>query len=110
MWCSVCGWDFDESFEKGYEYGEGDICECCGTEFGCDEDMYKEDVLQEYCNNDINILKKIAPEIALMDDEDVIPYEVAISCPNRSPANIYLISSAVSPDLSSSVCAVSFCI
>ena len=37
MWCSVCGWDFDESFEKGYEYGEGDICECCGTEFGCDE-------------------------------------------------------------------------
>lgn len=77
MWCSVCGWNFDEGFEKGYEYGEGDICECCGTEFGCDEDMYKEDVLQEYCNNDINILKKIAPEIALMNDDDVIPYEVA---------------------------------
>ncbi|MBE5906354.1 MAG: hypothetical protein E7277_06105 [Lachnospiraceae bacterium] len=69
--CRICGWNSQEDLLLG------DICECCGNEYGFDDDMSVRTLLEDYLDGNREALCQMVPEIASYTMEDTVPEDVA---------------------------------
>lgn len=69
--CYICGWNFKEY------YSDGDICPCCGNEYGFNDCLEKKELLEKYCGNDSKKLHIMAPELDNTNDEKYVACDIA---------------------------------
>lgn len=69
--CHICGWDFEEC------YSVGDICPCCFNEYGFDDRLEKQEILDKFCNGDRAKLYTMAPETNGVPDDMYVADEIA---------------------------------
>ena len=69
--CAICGWNLKEL------YSSGDICPCCFNEYGFDDCLEKEEILEEYCGGDREKLRIMAPELDGVRDGEYVANDIA---------------------------------
>lgn len=69
--CPICGCQLD------YEVGPGEICGCCGNEFGLDDYLTKSTILKKFCNKNQKVLYTLAPELIESSDNEFVPTDIS---------------------------------